>query len=188
MKRVFVSLAVLAVVTVLGSCRKEPGATSTPTPTPMSASAPASLSPDQAAGARRIIVAWLECEECESGELEAVVRLGNTAVPTLAATLQGGPSPASRERLRRHLISTYGRLRKEGETHREMRVAQSEEAYVKTYMDNYVALYQVRSAQALAAIGGDEARRALETAGQASLRKDVADAVNESLGKMTRER
>ena len=184
MKHVFVPLAVLAAVTVLASCRKEPGETPTSPPTPTSSSAPPSLSPDQAAQARRIIVAWLECEECESGELEAVVRLGNTAVPTLVATLRGGPSPASRERLRRHLVSTYGRLRKEGETHREMRVAQSEEAYVKTYMDNYVALYQVRSAQALAAIGGDEARRALETASQASLRKDVADAVKESLGKM----
>ena len=186
MKRVFVPLAVLAAVTVLGSCRKEPGVTPTSTPTPASESAPTSLSPDQAAEARRIIVAWLECEECESGELEAVVRLGKVAVPTLAATLRGGPSPASRERLRRHLVSTYGRLRKEGETHREMSVAQSEEAYVKTYMDNYVALYQVRSAQALAAIGGDEARSALEAAGQAPLREDVAVAVKESLGKVAK--
>jgi hypothetical protein len=180
MKRVFVPLAVLAAVTVLGSCRKEPA----PAPTPTAEPAPASLSPEQAAQARRIIVAWLECEECESGELEAVAKLGNTAVPTLTATLRGGPSAASREKLRLHLVATYGRLRKEGETHREMRVAQSEEAYVQTYMENYVALYQVRSAQALAAIGGEEARRALETAAKAGLRQDVADAVNESLGKV----
>lgn len=184
MKRVFVPLAVLAAVTVLGSCRKEPSPAAAPTPT--AESARPSLSPEQAAEARRIIVRWLECEECESGELEAVVRLGNTAVPTLAATLRGGPSPASREKLRRHLVSTYSRLRKEGETHREMRLSQSEESYVQTYMENYVALYQVRSAQALAAIGGDEALRALETAGQASLRKDVADAVRESLGKLAK--
>jgi hypothetical protein len=184
MKRSLISVAALAVFALMVACRK--GAP--PTPTPAAESARPSLSPEQAAAARRIIATWLECEECESGELEAVVKLGNVAVPTLAATLRGGPSAASREKLRRHLVTTYGQLRKEGETHREMRIEQSEQAYVQTYMENYVALYQVRSAQALAAIGGDEARRALETAGGASLRKDVADAVNESLGKVTRGR
>ena len=52
--------------------------------------------PEQAVQARRTIVNYLECEECRSGEAEAVVKLGQLAVPTLAATLLEGPPRLSR--------------------------------------------------------------------------------------------
>lgn len=56
--------------------------------------------------------------------------------------------------------------------------------HVKTYMDNYVALYQVRAATALGTIGGPEAKSALEEASLKPLREDVNKAVKASLEKM----
>lgn len=45
---------------------------------------------------------------------------------------------------------------------------------MKVYLENYKANCQVRSAQALSAIGGEEARKALETAvSRKSVREDV---------------
>jgi hypothetical protein len=60
----------------------------------------------------------------------------------------------------------------------------SEEKFVKTYMDNHVALHRARAAIALGAIGGAEARRALEEASLMPLRRDVQAAVKASLEKI----
>ncbi|HEX7175579.1 MAG TPA: hypothetical protein VF240_10005 [Pyrinomonadaceae bacterium] len=148
------------------------------------AGTPSHPSPEQAAQARRAIVNYFECEECEAGEIEAVVKLGQVAVPTLAATLLEGPSQANLELLRRHLTASYRELREYERTHPKAKVPGSEEQFVKTYMDNYVVLYQTRAATALGAIGGPEARRALEEASRKPLRGDVQAAVKASLEKI----
>ena len=142
------------------------------------------LTPEQSTEARRTIVTYLECEECEEGELEAVVKLGQSAVPTLAATLRGGPGSANRELLRRQLQDTYRKLKEYETTHPNAKVAQTEEEYVKTYSENYVALYQSRAATALSAIGGPDARKALEEASQLPLRDDVKATIKASLDKI----
>ncbi len=142
------------------------------------------LTPEEAAEARRTIVEWLECEECTDGELEAVVKLGEVAVPNLSAALREGPSQASVELLRRHLVKTYGDLKEYEKTHPEARVTSSEEEYVSTYMENYDALYRVRAATALGAIGGTEAKKALEGAMKEPFRDDVETAVADALGKI----
>jgi len=139
---------------------------------------------EQTSETSRTVVTWLECEECTKGELQAVVKLGAAALPSLVASLREGPSQASHELLRRHLITTYQELKKYETIHPEAKVAMSEAEYVKTYVDNYSALYQIRAATALAAIGGSEAKRALEEATQAPLRDDVKAAVKDSLEKL----
>jgi len=48
-------------------------------------------------------------------------------------------------------------------------------------MDNYQALYQLRSAIALGAIGGPDARKALESALELPARNDVKQAIKEAL-------
>jgi len=116
--------------------------------------------------------------------LESVVKLGAAAVPTLTASLREGPSAASRELYRRNLAATYKELKEYERTHPTAKVAQSEEEYVKTYMENYVALYQLRSAKALGEIGGPEARKALEEASRQQLREDVQAAVKSSMDKI----
>ena len=122
-----------------------------------------SLPPEQATQVRHAIVTYLECEECEEGELEAVVKMGQVAVPSLVATLREGPSQANLELLRRNLTTTYRRLKEYEQTHPEAKIC-SEAEYVKSYTDNYIARYQSRAATALGSIGGLEAKRALEEA------------------------
>jgi hypothetical protein len=138
------------------------------------------LPPEESLAARKAIVAWLECEECTEGELEAVLKLGQAAVPSLAATLERGPSPASLEKLRLHLESTYRQLVEYSRTHEEVKIDFSQEEYVKVYLENYVANHGVRAAQALGRIGGETARKSLENAGKLPLREDVKKVVEES--------
>src|SRR5687767_11119088 len=85
------------------------------------------LTPVQKADVRRIIEAWLECEECTEGQLNAVVRLGQVAVPTLSATLSGGPSVAKRSELGQHLLETYRKLKEYERKHPEARVSMTED-------------------------------------------------------------
>lgn len=143
------------------------------------------LSPEEAAEARRTIVAWLECEECTDGELKAVVELGKVAVPSLVASLQKGPAPASLELVRRQLATNYKALVKYARRHPEAKTPMSEDTYVKTYLGNYIALYRIRSAMGLAEIGGPEATKALEEALAANYRDDVRSTVKESLQKLS---
>src|SRR5260221_9534441 len=119
------------------------------------------LSPEEAYSLRQDVLRWVECEECTDGELKAVLKWGPAVVPTLTATLKEGPSPARREELEQHLRGTYRDLKAYERTHAEARVGLSEEDYLKTYRENFLALYTTRSARALAAVGGPAARRAL---------------------------
>src|SRR5437016_4314556 len=144
---------------------------------PVMACRSAAMKPEQATAARETIVAWLECDECTSGELDGVVKLGTVAIPTLTSTLRQGPSEAKREQLRRHLSSTYQDVKQYAARHPTAKVVGSEAEYAQPYMDNLVALYQIRSATALGAIGGADARAALEEAARAALRDDVRAAV-----------
>src|SRR5207247_2437372 len=134
------------------------------------------LTSARAAEARRTIVAWLECEECSSGELTAVLRLKERAVPTLVATLRDGPAPAKREQYRRHLVATYAAVTA-NEAAAGRKLGLTEDQYVRTYEENYLALYRVRSATALGAIGGPQAKAALENAAAMSYRDDVRRAI-----------
>ena len=140
--------------------------------------------PEQAVQARRTIVNYLECEECRSGEAEAVVKLGQLAVPTLAATLLEGPPQTNVEVLRRHLTARYRELKEYERTNPAAKVPGSEQQFVTFYSDNYVAGYRLRAATALGLIGGPEARRALEEASRMTLRNDVVTAVKMTLEKM----
>ena len=135
------------------------------------------LPPETASQLRQALVTWLECEECTEGELEALQKFGQAAVPALGHVLARGPSAASRERVRRHLETSYAGILVTAKKTDE-KVELSQEEYVKYYLGNYVGNYQVRSAQALATIGGEEARRHLGAAiSSKTLRADVQSAV-----------
>ena len=104
-----------------------------------------------------------------------------SAVPTLIAVLGGGPSVANRQKLEKHLKTTYGQMRKQAEKHEQDKILMSESEFLKTYMENYVALYQSRAAEALGAIGGSDATRALRDAEKAPLREDAKEVVRKAL-------
>jgi hypothetical protein len=135
---------------------------------------------------QNIILSWLECIECTDGELKAVVQLGPQALASMTASLMKGPSPASREAMRRYLLSSYKRLKEYEATHPDFHMGQSEEEYIAFYMDNYDAQHRIRAAMAIAAIGGPDAKKALalSDAELKGLRLDVKKAVEESQRKV----
>jgi hypothetical protein len=142
------------------------------------------LEPEKMAEIRHNIMAWMECEECEDGELEALVEQGELVVPSLIAILDGGPSPANRELLRKNLENNYSKLLEYSETHPESEITMEKGEFVDTYVNNYVALYKTRSAIALGEIGGKESKEALERVLKTPVRDDVRSVIEESINKI----
>lgn len=142
------------------------------------------IEPQQAAILSRIVAEWFECEECEDGQLEAVVKQGDNAVPSLILALSKGPSTASRYLVHRNLDSRYTQLKEFEKKHPKGRVVSSREEFVARYVDNYDAKYRIRAAQALGEIGGPKSVRALESSLGVAKRADVRDAVEEALDKL----
>jgi hypothetical protein len=125
---------------------------------------PAMLTPNQAALAQNTIIKWLECIDCHDHELEKVAQLGITAVPSLIATLQQGPSEAQREMMRRRLITLFARLKPSGEGKPNVENTLLEPAYVEHYLNGYSHRIRIRAAIALGRIGGSESKAALQSA------------------------
>ena len=131
-----------------------------------------------------ILLRWLECTECSHEELTSVVQLNVLALPSLIASLHEGPSPASRELMRLHLVRSYKQLTEYKTTHQSFNLSMSEPEYITHYLENYSAQYQIRAAIALGAIGGAKARYALEAILLTPLRKDVYSVVQRSLAEI----
>lgn len=136
----------------------------------------------------RTLVAWLECQECTERELDRVLAAGEELVPSLAAALHHGPSPASREIVRRELADRHADLVAYAETHPEDgTIVPRQEEMIAAYEESFVARYQVRAAIALGHFETEPAREALERALELPLREDVARLVEQVLnGKIPR--
>jgi hypothetical protein len=128
-----------------------------------------------------IVVAWIECED-ECGEpLQAVVELGPEATPLLLQIVTEGPPPERVEAMQQHLTRAYEDLSAYGQTHPEAALTIGQAEYLGLYLGNYTALYQIRSAQALVAIGDPQAAGVLQRALRSSERPDVRAAIQEAL-------
>lgn len=130
------------------------------------------------------LTTWFECEECQEGELAAVTKYGERVVPTLTAVLNNGLSPATRENLRLVFEERYDTLAARARTKENAPVRGTKAEFVGRYLSNFDAQYRVRAAQALAAIGGQSARSALETAAARGNRPDVAAEITRLLRTM----
>lgn len=140
----------------------------------------------QVSQAHQLLEMWLECTECDRGELKAVATLGAMAVPSLITTLKKGSSQAKREVMRLRLMRSYKQLTEYKDSHHALTATESEADYIAHYLENYAAQYQIRAAIALAEIGGPAARDALKEAYATPLRKDVERVVNASLEKLAK--
>lgn len=164
-----VALAALATACALlphreaAPARREPGEVRRPVP------------PD-------VIRDWLECEECLSGELAAVVRLGDAAVPQLREIAERGLSPVGRATL----VAQLGRRHDErvawGEQDADLRPTMSREAYVRHHLASRDHLYRVRAIRALGAIDSEAARRALRTVLARTRHEGLAAEIRRMLG------
>lgn len=154
------------------------------------------LAPGQTSGpsgepdtVQEVMTQWLECEECEAGELEAlkdaVTKERTIALPILLAALREGPPAENREQEEKALQQRYDELVSYSESHPEAKPPVGKEEFVRLYLSNYEASYRIRAAQALAEIGGPEARQAIEEAlKRGDPRNDVMRVLQESLKKL----
>ncbi len=106
------------------------------------------------------VLALMECYECVDGELDSVVALGSVVVPQLRTGLVEGPEPSRVARMDSSL--------------RYYTTPQPSDTVIADQIENYRALYRMRSMRALTAIGGPDAIDAL-CAGRASPRFTPAD-------------
>jgi hypothetical protein len=115
------------------------------------------------------IYSWLQCEECIDGELAAVKALGSGArtgkatVDSLSDDLLAGPSAERRENVARQFVASF----LEDSAHADSagtRLPVGSIEYAQYYQYNFVNLYRVRAAIALAEIGGPKATAVLDSA------------------------
>ena len=142
------------------------------------------MSRAQAVDAVQVLTAWLECDECDPAKLKAVSRFGQSILPSLVATLNGGLSNATREMLRDGLGRRYDRLMAQAQSNPKMEMRSGKDEFIQRYQFSLDAQYRIRAAQALAAIGGAKSRQALEAAHDKAERAEVRMAIKQSLDKI----
>jgi hypothetical protein len=118
---------------------------------------------------RRQVLSWLQCDECTNRELERVRVLGrarataSATVDSLREDLLGGPAAVRRSNVRRQFESAYQEDSADAASDGEAPPLTRTE-YVDGYLDNFVTVYRVRAARALAEIGGPTAKAILDSA------------------------
>ena len=107
---------------------------------------------------------WLTCTECVDGELAAVRALGTAAAPALRTALSG-PSAQSTANMRRSSVDAYARARRQWQrmaaADRALRPLGDSASFITRGVENFRSMYQVRAAQALAAVDPSGVRSAL---------------------------
>jgi hypothetical protein len=128
-----------------------------------------------------VIERWMQCQECDRGELDSVAALGQAAWPRLRDYLLNGPEPERVDRVRRHLERSHDSASAHSPT---QPLVMSRMLLVQTFLGNLDAVYRARSARALREIGGDSARSALDSATHLNLRGDVLQEIRAALDSM----
>jgi hypothetical protein len=142
-------------------------------------------SQQEAADPAQALADWLDCDKCEHGELDAVTHYGQAIGPGLIAALNQGPSPETRDALGKALAERHDELVEQSKKNPYAPITMSKERFVALYGGRLDAQHRIRAAQALAVIGGDAARAALEAAAASQAqRDDVLAAVTKLLTEM----
>ena len=102
-------------------------------------------------------------------------------MPSLIGALNQGPSPATLDALRKALAERYEQLVEQSKKNPHAPIAVIRDKFVELYGGTLDAQHRIRAAQALAAIGGEHARAALEAAASQAQRDDVRAAVTKLL-------
>jgi hypothetical protein len=125
------------------------------------------------------VLAWLECEECTDGELDALLDLAHRdrakAVRELTSALMRGPG--NRVALLEGLGRRYHQIRAFVLDHPDVRFPLDSLRYLRDYSTAYIALYQSRAAYGLARIGGPDIGPVLDSAATVSTNRDVTEAI-----------
>ena len=144
---------------------------------PVALSQPKKTDIKQTEQATRAVATWLESDDADPNRLANVRKQGQLAIPSLIAALERGPSPAKRELVRRSLEADYDALAERAGARR----LRSKPDFIGHYLANFEALYRIRAAQALAAIGSTDARNVLQAAIDKTPRDEVRRAIQLAL-------
>lgn len=142
-------LFVFAMTGVLTACQTaEPTLERRPLPTPT-----------QVLQDSEVVERYLNCEDCLDGELEAVLEVGDRASPILLEFLASGPSPETLRSTEKGLNETYAQMAEYAKIQedRTLQPRQSQDEFVRTFLDNLNAQYQTRSVRAIVLIGDEVA-------------------------------
>jgi hypothetical protein len=142
------------------SCRKSPAADTWRSAVCLVATVLVASACGLTSAEKETIYQWLVCDECNTGELDSVDSLGNDAVGELSKTLYG-PSQAELRNMRAQYSVNYARVVQQAGA---LAVAATEADYVAHYLGLLIAMYQSRSARALARIDTDKANDVLRDA------------------------
>jgi hypothetical protein len=127
------------------------------------------------------VVAWLDCDPCEQGELGNVVEAGVLAVPILEAALRQGPTAATVEALRHHLVGAFFKLERTRAAIEGGAPARGLESFVEGYLAAHDVRIRLRAVAALERIEGKDAAAALRAAG---VDRELPGAVREVVEKI----
>jgi hypothetical protein len=136
--------------------------------------------PSTPSSVQTVVASWLECDDCTEGQMEAVVKLGPGAVPSLADTLVNGLPKTRRDAHTKHLLNRYRVLKEYEKTHPDPPVTQTEQQFVSRYIEKYETSHRTRAARALGRIGGAEASKALDQALALPLSPEVLAVVKQA--------
>jgi hypothetical protein len=142
-------LFAFAMTSVLTACQTaEPTLERRPLPTPT-----------QVLQDSEVVERYLNCEDCLDGELEAVLEVGDRASPILLEFLASGPSPETLRSTEKGLNETYAQMAEYAKIQedRTLQPRQSQDEFVRTFLDNLNAQYQTRSVRAIVLIGDEVA-------------------------------
>jgi hypothetical protein len=135
--------------------------------------------------ARSAMVAWLECEDCSDQQLlDDLLKHSSRLRPLLISTLEQGLSPATRALYTYQMEQRYQHLASYSQSHSQFKPSMEKYDFVQSQLARFDAHYRSRAAQALAKIGGDASRLALQEALDKSGREDIREAIRVSLEAM----
>lgn len=137
--------------------------------------------PKEAARSQAVLLGWFECEECDAGELEAVVELGDATVDLLGAVVLRGLAPAAHARLEDQLLERYRAREAYGEEHPPLAPRMDRETFVAHHLGARDSQYRERAVLALESIGTRAARNTLRDAqgrtGHPGIEREIARAL-----------
>jgi hypothetical protein len=127
------------------------------------------------------IWSMVRCIECQDGEQDSVVAMGANAIPGLRHFLLEGPPDSTIQRQDSALSAPYYRSPGGRGTGTIAAPAQPPAAVVQLRLDDFAAMYRIRSSLALGLIGGNAARTALCEGKAMQFRPDVARMIDSAL-------
>ena len=154
-------LTVLLGLALAAGCSRTPASSAAQAPV---ANGPGPVGPSGQNRSPSPVVAWLDCIECTPAQLQAVVALGDAAVPELTRTLATGPAQDRLDPQQKHIEASYATMKEYNANTRTVVSRLRSRSTCSSSSENTCCWNRMRSATATGAIGTTAAKTALTSA------------------------